>query len=165
MTQKHIKRLRTAKLAVMAAMTLGAVATPAADAPGNTAGNAARGKQLYYDHGCYGCHGYNGETGARDLVGTQSPLVEDETLFRYFLRLRADQAPDVPAQTMPNFPKETLDDAAVRDLFAYVRSFRLNAPKVEDTPTLRRILELAARPVSASSTPPSSAVPGKTPGR
>ena len=35
-------------------------------------GDAARGKELYYDHGCYGCHGYNGETGARDLVGTNT---------------------------------------------------------------------------------------------
>ena len=38
-------------------------------------GDAARGKEFYYTHGCYGCHGYNGETGARDLVGTNSPLV------------------------------------------------------------------------------------------
>ncbi len=133
----------------------------AADAPGNT----ARGKQLYYDHGCYGCHGYGGQTGARDLVGTDSPFVKDETLFRYFLRLRADLAPDVPASTMPNFPQETLDDAAVRDLYAFIRGFRLNAPKVEDTPTLRRILEIASKPVSASSTTPSSAVPGKPPAR
>jgi mono/diheme cytochrome c family protein len=133
----------------------------AADAPGN----AARGKQLYYDHGCYGCHGFGGQTGARDLVGTDSPLVKDETLFRYFLRLRADLAPDVPAQTMPNFPQETLDDAAVRDLFTYIRGFRLNAPKIEDTPTLRRILDIAAKPVSASSPTPSSAVPGRPPAR
>jgi mono/diheme cytochrome c family protein len=133
----------------------------AADAPGN----AIRGKQLYYDHGCYGCHGYGGQTGARDLVGTDSPLVNDEGLFRYFLRLRADQAPDVPASTMPNFPQETLDDAAVRDLYTFIRGFRLNAPKVEDTPTLRRILEIASKPVSAASTRPSSAVPGKPPAR
>jgi mono/diheme cytochrome c family protein len=138
-----------------------ATAAFAADAPGN----AARGRQLFYDHGCYGCHGYNGETGARDLVGTGSPIVSDETLFRYFLRLRADLAPEVPAQTMPNFPKETLDDAAVHDLFTYIRGFRLNAPKPEDTPTLRRILEIAARPVSASSAVPASPAPGKPPAR
>jgi mono/diheme cytochrome c family protein len=147
-----------------AALAVGAMALAAAQAA-EAPGNAARGKQLFHDHGCYGCHGYNGETGARDLVGTGSPIVSDETLFRYFLRLRGDQAPDVPAMTMPNFPKEALGDADVHDLFAYVRSFRLNAPKVEDTPTLRRILELAARPVSAASTPPSSAAPGKPPGR
>ena len=142
-------------------MAMSTTSASAADAPGN----AARGKQLYYDHGCYGCHGYGGQTGARDLVGTDSPLVQDETLFRYFLRLRADKAPDVPASTMPNFPKETLDDAAVRDLFAYVRTFKVNAPRIEDTPTLRRILDLASKPVSASSTRPSSAATGKPPAR
>lgn len=147
--------------AISMATAMATIPAGAAEAPGN----AKHGKQLYYDHGCYGCHGYGGQTGARDLVGTDSPLVQDETLFRYFLRLRADKAPDVPASTMPNFPKETLDDAAVRDLFAYVRSFKLDAPRIEDTPTLRRILELASKPVSASSTPPSSAAPGKPPAR
>ena len=66
-------------------------------------GNAAHGKQLFYAHGCYGCHGYNGETGARDLVGTGSPLVSDLALFRLFLRQRGDLAPELPATRMPNF--------------------------------------------------------------
>ena len=63
-------------------------------------GNAARGKQLFYDHGCYGCHGFNGETGVRNLVGTGSPIVENVDLFLTFLRLRADQAPLLPSTRM-----------------------------------------------------------------
>ena len=145
----------------LAATALSATVGIAADAPGN----AVRGKQLFYNHGCYGCHGYGGQTGARDLVGTQSPIVSDENLFRLFLRLRADQAPDVPAMTMPNYGAEALPDADVRDLFAYVRSFRVDAPRIEDTPTLKRILEIASRSTSASAAPPSSAAPGSSAGR
>ena len=129
-----------------------APATPAAWSAGSTApgGNAARGRQVFYAHGCYGCHGYNGETGARDLVGTGSPLVADEALFRLFLRLRSDQAPALPSTQMPNFPAQVLNDTDVRDLFAFIRSFRANAPRVEDVPTLRRILEIAVKPAGTA---------------
>lgn len=129
-----------------------------------TSGDAAHGKQLFYAHACYGCHGYNGETGARDLVGTGSPIIEDEAIFRQFLRLRADQAPELPSTRMPNFSTAALSDADVHDLFAFVRSLRTSAPKVEDVPTLRRILEIAAKPVTASSRPASPA-PGTAPPR
>jgi len=137
---------RTARLAT-ATLCLGLVALAARSADGpSTPGNAARGKQLYQAHGCYGCHGYNGETGARDLVGTGSPLIGDETLFRLFLRLRADQAPDLPSSRMPNFAVEALSDADVHDLYAFIRTLRTSAPKVEDVPTLRRILQIASTP-------------------
>jgi len=118
--------------------------------PAQGAGNAIRGAQLFHAHGCYGCHGYNGETGARDLVGTGSPLVADEALFRLFLRLRSDQAPALPSTQMPNFPAQVLNDTDVRDLFAFIRSFRANAPQVEDVPTLRRILEIAVKPAGTA---------------
>ena len=113
----------------------------AADAPGN----AVRGKQLFYDHGCYGCHGYNGETGARDLVGTGSPLVSDLALFRLFLRQRGDVAPHLPVTRMPNYAASALPEKDVDDLFAYIRGFKANAPAVKDVPTLQAILESAQR--------------------
>jgi mono/diheme cytochrome c family protein len=109
-------------------------------------GNAARGKQLFYDHGCYGCHGFNGETGVRNLVGTGSPIVENVDLFLTFLRLRADQAPLLPSTRMPNYPANALSDAAARDIFAYIRTFELDAPDVDDIPTLEAIVDAAARP-------------------
>lgn len=109
------------------------------------AGNAERGKQLYYDHGCYSCHGFNGETGARDLVGTGSPLVTDEATFILFLRMRADQAPVFPATRMPNYPVESLSDADARAIFAFVRTFELDAPPVADEPTLQAIVESVER--------------------
>ncbi len=123
-----------------------AVPAYAADSAAGGAGNVARGKQLFHDHGCYGCHGFNGNTGARDLVGTNSPLIADLATFTLFLRLRADQAPLLPASRMPNYPASALSDAQVRDIYAYVRTFRPDAPAVKDVPTLKAILESASRP-------------------
>jgi mono/diheme cytochrome c family protein len=113
---------------------------------GPVTGSAARGRELYYEHTCYGCHGFNGETGARDLVGTNSPILANETGFIGFLRLRADEAPLFPSTRMPNYPESALSDEDARDIYAFIRSFRLNAPDVADVPTLQAIIESASRP-------------------
>jgi len=130
------------KCPFLLALTVFAVAATAADPP---AGNATRGKQLFRTHGCYECHGYNGETGARDLVGTQSPLIGDLATFTMFLRLRGDQAPLLPSSRMPNYPASSLPDADVRDIYAFVRTFKLDAPAVNDVPALKAILDAASR--------------------
>ena len=108
-------------------------------------GDAANGKALYYDHGCYGCHGFNGETGARDLVGTNSPLVADVDTFILFLRLRADYAPLLPSTRMPSYPESALSDDDASDMYAYISTFELNSPEVEDIPALQAILDSAGR--------------------
>lgn len=108
-------------------------------------GDPERGKQLYYDHACYACHGYNGETGARDLVGTGSPLVEDFDAFLAFLRARGELAPLFPTTRMPSYAEETLSNAQARDIFAYIQTFELDAPDVDEVPALRAILETARR--------------------
>ena len=108
-------------------------------------GDAASGKELYYAHGCYGCHGYNGETGARNLVGTNSPLIANVDTFLLFLRLRTDYTPLLPSTRMPAYPESALNDADARDIYAYVSGFELNAPEVEDVPALQAILESAGR--------------------
>jgi mono/diheme cytochrome c family protein len=129
--------MRAGLIGAATALALGAVLAQQAR------GDAENGKQLFYAHGCYGCHGFNGETGARDLVGTGSPIIADEATFVLFLRLRGDQAPELPSTRMPNFPVEALSDAEARDLYAYVRTFKLDAPSVDDVPTLRAILDAA----------------------
>lgn len=113
---------------------------------GPVSGNPANGKQLYFTHSCYGCHGFNGETGVRDLVGRNSPIVANEETFVLFLRQRADQAPILPSSAMPNYSEASLPDKDAKDIYAYVRTFRLNAPKIEEVPTLRKILESAEKP-------------------
>lgn len=105
--------------------------------------DAENGMQAYYDHGCYGCHGYNGETGWRDLVGTNSPLVTNEETFLIYLRARTDYTPLVPSTRMPAYPESALSDADARDIYAYIQTFELNAPEVEDIPALQVILESA----------------------
>ena len=114
--------------------------------PDRQSGDAARGKQLYYVHGCYGCHGFNGETGARNLVGTGSPIVQVRDTFIAFLRLRANVAPMVPSSAMPSFPPTTLSDAQARDIFAYVRTFVLHSPDPTHISTLQKIIESGATP-------------------
>jgi mono/diheme cytochrome c family protein len=109
-------------------------------------GDPARGKALYFAHACYSCHGYNGETGARDLVGTGSPIVGNVDAFVAFLRARADLAPLFPSTRMPSYSEAALSDTQARDIFAYVRTFELDAPPIEEVPALRAILESAAQP-------------------
>lgn len=113
---------------------------------GPVTGNASNGKKLYFAHTCYGCHGFNGETGARDLVGRNSPILANEETFVLYLRQRADQAPILPSTSMPNFSEASLPDKDAKDIYAFIRSFRLNAPKIEDVATLRKILESAEKP-------------------
>lgn len=107
------------------------------------AGSATRGKELFHTYGCYGCHGFNGETGARDLVATNSPLIGDLATFKLFLRLRGDVAPLLPSTRMPNYPANSLNDADVADIYAYVRLFKLDAPAIDSAPTLQKILQSA----------------------
>jgi mono/diheme cytochrome c family protein len=121
------------------------------------AGDVTRGKDLYDKQGCYGCHGYNGETGARDLVATNSPLIADLNTFRMFLRLRGDVAPLLPSTRMPNYPASSLSDKDVADIFAYIKTFKLNAPPLNSVPTLQKILQ------SAQSSNPALKNAGKKP--
>jgi mono/diheme cytochrome c family protein len=114
--------------------------------PDSQSGDPARGKLLYYAHGCYECHGFNGETGARNLVGTGSPIVQDRDTFIAFLRLRANVTPMVPSAAMPSFPPTTLSDAQARDIFAYVRTFVLHSPDPRQIPALQKIIDSGTTP-------------------
>ncbi|HEX6993548.1 MAG TPA: c-type cytochrome [Gammaproteobacteria bacterium] len=134
------------RLVTGGALLAACVAAPLAVGQDRSAPDPAIGKRLYYEHGCYGCHGFNGETGARDLVGTNSPIVADEQTFITFLRLRADQAPLLPSTRMPNYPVESLSDEDARHIYAYISSFELDAPEIDDVPVFKQILESAARP-------------------
>ena len=90
-----------------------------------------KGKELYYEHGCYGCHGFNGETGARDLVATNSPLIGDVDTFVTFLRLRSDYQPLLPSTRMPAYPESALSDEDARDIYAYVSTLSSMRPMLK----------------------------------
>lgn len=105
-------------------------------------GNAANGKTLYYSFGCYACHSYNGETGARPFVGRWGNL-KDEDTFIHFLRGRANVAPVPPSTNMPNFSDKSLPDKQAKDIYAYIRTFKSEAPPAKDIPVLNNLVEAA----------------------
>jgi mono/diheme cytochrome c family protein len=109
-------------------------------------GNAVNGKKLYFDYACYSCHGYNGETGARPFVPNWPANLATESSFMAFLRGRANLAPVQPSTSMPNYAAETLTDAQAKDIYAYIRSFKSNAPPADQIATFKQILAGAQKP-------------------
>jgi mono/diheme cytochrome c family protein len=123
-----------------------------AAAAGNTnpptspvSGNAVNGKALYYNYSCYGCHGFNGETG-RAFVGNWTNNLASEDNFLKFLRGRANVAPATPSTNMPNFAENTMSDKQAKDIYAYIRTFKSNAPPLQNISTLNEIVKAASRP-------------------
>jgi mono/diheme cytochrome c family protein len=108
-------------------------------------GNLTNGKALYYNYSCYGCHGFNGETG-RAFVGDWTPNLSTEDNFIKFLRGRANVAPPAPSTNMPNFAENTLSDKQAKDIYAYIRTFKSNAPPLQNISTLNEIVKAASRP-------------------
>ena len=110
-------------------------------------GDATAGKTLFFNYNCYACHGYNGETGARPFVGNWGHLGTEQE-FLTFLRQRANVAPENKSTQMPNFPENSLPDKQALDIYAYIRSFKSNAPPLKDIPTLNAIMEAAQKPAT-----------------
>jgi cytochrome c len=116
----------------------------ATTAVGQDSGDLERGKKLYYDHGCYSCHGYNG-IGRHNIANNSSGTLVNEQVFITFLRARADQNPQFPTQSMPNYAAESLSDADARDIYGYIRTFRDEPPAVQDIPALKEIVSDAEK--------------------
>lgn len=108
-------------------------------------GDAANGKILYYNYSCYACHGFNGETG-RAFVGNWTFNLSNEAAFVAFLRYRANVAPATPSTSMPNYDQKTLSDKQATDIYAFIRTFKSQAPELKDIPALAQIVNAASRP-------------------
>ena len=67
----------------------------------DVSGDVDEGRRLYHNFACYSCHGYNA-TMRVPLVGDASGIMNSEQLFLSYLRLRADQNPVNPKNSMPN---------------------------------------------------------------
>ena len=119
-----------------AVIALGATSVAIAQATGDT----ERGKQAYYDYACYGCHGYGG-IGRHDIANQSSGVMVNEQVFLLYLRLRGDQNPTFPTQTMPHYPASSLSDEDALDIYAYIMTLVDDPPGVEDIPVLQRILD------------------------
>ena len=153
MKKKVISRILVLALVVPAMMIAqgrgggrGAATTGNANPPTSpVTGNAVNGKALYYNYSCYGCHGFNGETG-RAFVGNWTNNLATEENFIKFLRGRANVAPEAPSTNMPNFAENTMSDRQAKDVYAYIRTFKSNAPPLQNIPALNEIVKSASRP-------------------
>jgi mono/diheme cytochrome c family protein len=108
----------------------------------DVSGDAEKGEQLFYDFACYSCHGYGG-TGRNPLSRETSGILSSEALFLTFLRLRADQNPVNPNNSMPNYDASTLSDEQAQDIFAYLVSLDDDPPTVAENPVMQEILNAA----------------------
>jgi cytochrome c len=107
---------------------------------GPISGDADKGQEQYYQHGCYGCHGYTG-IGKRNLANDVSALMSNEQLFLNYLRARDDLNPSLPTQKMPSYSQQTISDEKALDIYAYIRTFKDAPPETIDIPALNLILE------------------------
>jgi mono/diheme cytochrome c family protein len=139
-------KTKTALMAAALAAGLIALAGAATAQTPLPAGDAGRGKPLYYNNTCYGCHGFQGQTGARNLVGTNSPILAKPETFLSFLRQRGDFLPMVPSSNMPTFPASALSDRQALDIYAYIKTFVLDAPDVKTIQAFDAIQASAAAP-------------------
>ena len=98
---------------------LAPVAASAQDAPH---GDAAAGKTLFADKGCYACHGYVGQ-GSREGPSL-TPLIPYEA---FVLQLR------MPRAIMPPYEAAIVSDTQAADLYAYLAS----QPKPPDAKALK----------------------------
>ena len=103
-------------------------------------GDVEIGEQLFYNYACYSCHGYNA-TMRVPLVGDASGIMSGESVFLTYLRLRADQNPTNPKNSMPNYSENTLSDAQALDIYAYIKSLKDDPPEVEDIQVMREMLD------------------------
>ncbi len=124
---------------------LGAVLAPtllAEPAAERVAGNAEKGKQPYYDHGCYACHGYRG-IGKHNIANDVSGIMMNESVFLIFLRARSELNPPLPFQGMPHYPESSLPDAEALDIYAYIKTFSDDPPSADSNATLQEIIRSA----------------------
>lgn len=107
-------------------------------------GDAQRGKELYEEFACYSCHGYNAG-GRVPLVASESGVLSRANVFLTYLRLRDDENPVNPKNTMPNYSSETLSNAQALDLYAYITSIREDLPELEEIPLMQELIDDAKR--------------------
>jgi ubiquinol-cytochrome c reductase cytochrome c subunit len=88
-------------------------------------GDAAKGKKLFTDNGCYQCHGYVGQ-GGRAGARIGPPVLNVAGVIRYVRR---------PSGQMPAYTEKVLTDQQLTDIYAYLKSIPPPAP-VKDIPLL-----------------------------
>jgi ubiquinol-cytochrome c reductase cytochrome c subunit len=116
-------------LAFAAAFLLASLAMPQGQPAGGAAkGDAAQGKALFHQDGCFECHGYVGQ-GTKDGARIGPPVLNLQGLIRYVRR---------PAGQMPAYTAKVVTDEQLTDIYAYLKS--VPAPKaIKDIPLLEEL--------------------------
>lgn len=110
-------------LVLSAGISVGLAADPS--------GNATRGKQLYYDTGCYQCHGTRGAGGAGPRLAPQPIPIE-----AFKLQLRH------PRIRMPVYTAVVMSDTDVADIYAFL----LTIPKGRSAAEIPMLKGIAVTP-------------------
>ena len=97
----------------------------------DSTGNATRGKQLYYETGCYQCHGTRGAGGAGPRLAPGPIPIE-----AFKLQLRR------PRIRMPVYTPVVMSDADVADIYAYL----LTIPKGKSAAEIPMLKEIPLAP-------------------
>ena len=89
-----------------------------------------RGKQDFVTYMCYGCHGFTGQGGQTDVA----PRIRVDILSAEAMAAYARN----PGGRMPPYrTEEQIPDAALRDIYAYLKSLP-PSPAPEDIPLLNQ---------------------------
>jgi mono/diheme cytochrome c family protein len=105
--------------------SVAAAQTPAPQTNAPPPGNAANGKKIYVDYGCYQCHGYEGQGGGGTRLAPKPRL-----LFQGFVRYVRQ-----PTQAMPPYTAKVVTDQELADIYAFLLT-------VPEPPPLNSIPEL-----------------------
>src|SRR5262245_19946210 len=116
-SRAEVFRMKTIILSVGAALIVGPVLAQG-EAP---KGDAAHGKQLFTEKGCYSCHGFVGQ-GSREGPRLLPPM----PFPAFVAQLRT------PRLIMPPYVESLVSDAQVADIYAYLA----NQPKPPDPKTI-----------------------------
>lgn len=101
-------------LLVTAAVSVAPAQAPASSAAPAAQGNVAAGQRAYTDYACYYCHGTVGQ-GSLPTVGPRiARVARSLDSFRGYVRR--------PAGRMSSYPDRVISDAALADIYAYLRS-------------------------------------------
>lgn len=92
------------------------------------AGEAAQGKQLFLNYGCYSCHSFDGHGGAGARL---VPMPLKQAAFTAFVR---------NAGRMPSYSPKVLSDAQLADIYAYIKTLP-TSPDAKNIPLIQELLK------------------------
>lgn len=108
-----MKRQFIVLLAAMFTVLLAAALDPGVAMAQAPAGNAAKGKELFFKNGCYECHGTVGQGGT-------GPRIAPRTASLAYVRK--------PAGQMPPYTPKVMPDTDLADVLAYLMSIPAPPP-------------------------------------